>query len=178
MLALSEAQPVKLFVGALWADKEAWGHALRAMERIWGEVDVRGQPVPFTSTDYYRDEMGSVLFREFVSFTRLVSAAELPALKLASNRIELDLSEQGKRAVNLDVGYLDYHKVVLASTKPGPHRVYLDRGIWADMTLMYRKGDYHELPWTFMDFGSGLYNGFLLAARERYKTAVRQRGPG
>lgn len=173
MLALNEASPVKVFVGALWGDGEAWTRALEAMVAQWGVVDARAAPVPFTFTDYYLAEMGGGLMRELVSFAALVCPGSLPELKLAANRIEAELCRDGRRTVNLDVGYLDYHKVVLASTKAGSHRVYLRDGIWAEMTLMYSKGDFHALPWTFIDFKSGVYNVFLREVRQRYKAEVR-----
>ena len=42
------------------------------------------------------------------------------------------------RPLNLDPGYLTLGKLVLASTKDFAHRIYLGRGIYAEMTLFYR----------------------------------------
>ncbi len=48
--------------------------------------------------------------------------------KEATNRIEDELRQNGSRKVNLDVGYLDMHKVVLASMKPAGQKIHLARG--------------------------------------------------
>ena len=52
-----------------------------------------------------------------ISFTPLRGADHLAAEKLACNAIEDALAGAEGRRVNLDLGYLDHNKVVLASTK-------------------------------------------------------------
>jgi hypothetical protein len=44
------------------------------------------------------------------------------------------------RPLNLDPGYLTEAKLVLATTKDRNHRLYLDRGIFAEVTLCYQRG--------------------------------------
>ena len=170
MLTTNQPQPVKVFAGVLWTTPEAWRAGLSEMEGVWGEHDLLNEPVPFTFSDYYRDEMGPELQRQFAGFSQLVDPGLLPQLKLQANEIEARLAPDGKRTVNIDVGYVDYHKVVLASTKAGPQKIYLAQGIWADMVLMYRKGEFHTFPWSFADFAQGAYDDFFLALRQRYKS--------
>ncbi|MFW6414029.1 MAG: DUF4416 family protein [Verrucomicrobiota bacterium] len=173
MLELQSPSPVKVFAGALWSEQEHWLTAVKQMENKWGTVDARRQPVEFTETDYYYPEMGPELKREFVSFANLQSPAELSSFKLLTNSIEQQSCHLDKRTVNIDVGYLDLHKIVLASTKPAPHKIYLDKGIWADMTLMFHRGDFEGFAWTFPDFKAGNYNDFFRQVRELYKKALR-----
>lgn len=177
MLDLQTALPVKV-VAAVLFDGEGgyWDEACRAMADVWGEVDVLGEAIPFTFTDYYVPEMGDSLLRQFVGFGRLVEADSLPRLKCEANAIEERSLIAGKRTVNIDVGYLDFHKLVLASTKGGGQKVYVGSGIWADITLLYRKGDFHPLPWTFLDFSTGAYTPFLREARDRYRAQIREHG--
>jgi len=173
MLTLTDASPVKPLAGVLWSDPEVWARALDAMQAAWGPSDAVGEPTPFSCTDYYRDEMGAGLKRQLVSFANLAPPEQLPALKLTANGIEADLLRDGRRTVNIDVGYLDHHKVVLASTKQGPHKIYMGRGVWADMTLRYERGRFHSFPWTFPDLRNGAYDAFLLHVRDLYKKALR-----
>lgn len=174
MLNLQTALPVKVVAAVLFEERGGhWDETCRAMAEAWGEIDLFGEAIPFTFTDYYAPEMGDSLVRQFVGFGRLVEADSLARLKHEANAIEERSLVAGKRTVNIDVGYVDYHKLILASTKEGPHRVYVGGGIWADITLLYRKGEFHPLPWTFLDFTTGAYTAFLLEARNRYRAQIR-----
>ena len=104
MLTLVEPLPVKVFAGMLWSDRVCFASALAVMEAAWGECDVRGEPVPFTVTDYYVAEMGAGLQRQFVAFETLVNPDALPTLKLTANRIEADSATAGQRRAGLDQG--------------------------------------------------------------------------
>ena len=174
MFQLNQPDPVKIFVGALWSHKENWHTALGQLEEMYGTCDLRREPGAFTQTDYYLPEMGPELNREFVSFPKLQSPADLSSFKLTTNRIEKDFCNDGKRTVNIDIGYLDLHKVILASTKPAPQKIYLQDGIWADLTMMFHRGDFHGFTWTFPDFKAGQYNDFLNDLRELYKKDLRR----
>ncbi len=147
------------------------------LEERFGRIDFRGEAHPFTVTDYYSGEMGPDLHRTIVSFEPLASAAGLVEAKLASARVEGLLAEGGNRRVNVDVGYLDFFKVVLASFKDGPQKIYLGEGVYADPVLMFHEGAFRPLVWTFPDFGAGTYGDDLAAVRALYKAAQRQGVP-
>ena len=89
-------------------------------------------------------------------------------------QIEQALSHKGNRRVNVDVGYLDLFKLVLASVKGRGNKLYLRDGVWADMTLLYQNGGFQSLPWTFPDFAAGVYNEDLRAIRDLLKAATRE----
>jgi hypothetical protein len=108
-------------------------------------------------TDYYEDEMGPGLTRVIVSFRELGNAPDLVEVKLAAGRLEEKLSGASGRTVNIDPGYIDYFKAVLASFKEGPQKIYLGRGVYADPVLMYEDHRWRVLPWSFPDFRKGLY---------------------
>lgn len=166
-------EPVKLFVAILWADQEALGHALHALQTIWGTIDFHGPDRPFDSTDYYHSEMGLVLWRRLVSFTPLVSPEILPAAKLQCNAVEDRLAGPSGRRVNLDVGYLDHNKMVLASVKGLGQKVYLAHGVYADLVGRYARGRYQPFEWTFPDFKDGRYDTELGMIRRRYLEQLR-----
>ena len=106
----------------------------------------------FTHTKYYDEELGDGLKRRFAAFTKMVKRDDLPKIKKFTNLIELDSSVKGKRKVNIDPGILTVENFILASGKNFTHRVYLKDGIFADLTLIFTKNDFLELPWTYPDY--------------------------
>ncbi len=169
-----EPTPVKLICGVLYSDATKLERACLLLEERFGPADWKSKEFLFESTDYYVPEMGSPIFRLFYSFYQLINPKELARIKLECNVIEDLLAVNGQRKVNLDPGYLDYDKFVLASAKYAGHKIYLDHGIYADTTFMYSKGQYHPSDFCFPDFKSGLYNEVFLRIRAIYKGQVRK----
>jgi hypothetical protein len=169
----STPERVKLFVGALLARDAEVEDARARCVSIFGPVDHESRPVPFTFTDYYDREMGPGLSRVFWSFARLIDPSAIVDAKHATNRIEEALARDGRRTVNLDPGYLDTYKVVLATAKGAGQKIYLRDGIWADLTVTFVKGRVNYYDWGFPDFKSGAYDRTLLRIREAYKAQRR-----
>ena len=167
------AQSVKYFVGALYSSKEILDEAIKTLERQLSPVDFESESFSFKCTDYYDNEMGIPVFRKFYSFSDLISPGFLTEAKLITNKTEIFLAISGHRKVNLDVGYVDYDKVVLASAKYGIHKIYLENGIYADLALHYEKGKFIPYHWAFMDFRSPEYYPFFLKIRAIYKSQVK-----
>jgi len=165
----SAPDPVKLFDGILYSDEGLLERALQMLEEHHGPIDFRSQPVAFEVTDYYREEMGGPILRIFVSFRDLIDPGRLAEIKIEANEIEDQLAVGGQRKVNLDPGYMDVCKVVLASAKYNGQKIYLGQGIYADPTLHYEKGHFHAYPWSFPDFKTGEYEKIFLRIRELYK---------
>jgi hypothetical protein len=170
---MAEPDSVKLCVGVLYSDQGKLNQARGKMESLYGQTDYQSETFPFTVTDYYQEEMGEKIYRLFLSFPSLISPGEIARIKLETNGIEEELAFRGKRRVNLDPGYMDYNKVVLASNKYNGQKIYLNSGIYADLTLYYEKGRFHPYPWSFPDFKSGQYNPAFLRIRELYKAQRR-----
>jgi len=166
--------PVKLICGVLYSDEARSGRALELLAERYGRVDYRSPLFPFTITEYYTTEMGAPIWRFFCAFEPLIDPGRLARIKIDCNALERELAADGRRCVNLDPGYMDYDKVVLASAKYKPHKIYLDLGIYADATLHYEKGRYHPAPCAFPDFKSGEYGETFLAIRARYKGQLRK----
>jgi len=145
------------------------------LEAMFGNIDFEGPSRPFDLTDYYEKEMGPGLSRSIISFSGLDSASRLAEKKLLTRGIERDLSKGGSRRVNIDTGYIDFFKVVLASFKEGPQKIYLRKGVYADMVLMYQDGGFITLPWTFPDIKTGRYTEEFTEIRRRFRDEVRQR---
>jgi hypothetical protein len=141
----------------------------------FGALDFKGAFTRFDATGYYRDEFGEDLHRGFVSFGGLFDPGDLPVFKREAAALEAAWSRDGRRSCNLDAGYLDPDKLVLASYKRGPGKLYLRDGVYADMQLKYAKGRFEPLPWAFPDFRDERYNKGLLAIREKLKSELRKR---
>jgi hypothetical protein len=139
------------------------------LEACFGPADLQSPSMEFEFTRYYQPQMGEGLRRTFFSFARLIDPAELAGIKLATNAIEERYRDGGwpvGRPVNLDPGYLELGKLVLASTKNHCHRIYLRDGIYAEVTLVYRDKAFRGFEWTFPDYRTEEYHRFFLEARK------------
>ncbi|MBN1895745.1 DUF4416 family protein [bacterium] len=166
--------PVKLFSGILYTDPACLEKAVGILSSSFGPVDFTSRDFPFDRTDYYRSEMGSPIYRRFVSFEPLILPDEIARIKIVCNGIEAELAADGRRRVNLDPGYMDFDKVVLASAKYNGDKIYLRDGIWGDLTLRYTFKHFEPYPWSFPDFKSGAYLEVFGAVRRIYKKQMKQ----
>lgn len=169
------APEVKLLSGVLFTDEELLSRGKELMIEKYGEIDFESERFIFKVSDYYEPEMGWPIYRLFWSFRKLINPKEIARIKIECHEIEDQLTIEGKRKVNLDPGYMDYGKVVLASAKYNWQKIYLDLGIFADLTLRYEKGNFFPFPWSFPDFKQGHYNRTFLRIRELYKIQRKQK---
>lgn len=158
--------PAKLFLAIMYRDDTSKEKALEVFTKRFGDVDKEFGPLEVAAyTHYYDKKMGKGLKKCYMTFKKLIERHELCAIKIFTNEIENKLMKNGKRPVNLDPGYLNNDKLVLASTKDFFHRIYLDKGIYAEVTLHYRKGKYRFFSWTFPDYKEKEVQKFLEKAR-------------
>ena len=163
---------VKLFVGILYEKEEVLSRAIDAMVLRFGDIDYKSKEFPFDFTDYYKD-IGKQLRRLFVSFRRLIYPSMLSPVKHFTNRVE-GFSSGGKRWINLDPGYIDGAKVVLASTKDYSHRIYLSNGIYGEVTLRYMRGEYIPFDYTYPDYRRTETHDFFKLIRRSYLNQVKE----
>lgn len=160
---------------------ELFDTAVERLSARLGGVDLAGDVMAFDFTHYYDRQMGSPLYRKFVSFERLVDPDALVQVKRFTNDLEAAIAAENPagvpRPINLDPGYVEPSKLVLASMKNFSHRIYLGRGVYGEVTLMYHKGIWEALAWTFPDYASGRYHPFLTAVRDRLRQASGGRKP-
>lgn len=170
-----QPQPVKWFTGVLCSDAHVIDVVRDRLENRWGAVDYTSPEFPFDLTRYYEAEMGPGIRRWFWSFQRLIDPGRLPEIKWFTNDLEAEFSDAGgHRRINLDPGYLDFYKMVLASVKDRAQKIYLSRGIYADPTLYYLKGRWYAYDWSLPDFKSGMYNDIFHAIRSIYRRDMRE----
>jgi hypothetical protein len=161
-------EPVKLLVALLWNEPAALRMSLVRLSEQWGPPDFTGEDHLFELTRYYEPEMGPELRRRLVSFAQLVPPESIREAKLACNGIEDELACERGRRVNLDIGYLDHNKIVLASAKYAGQKIHLGDGIYADLIARFRDGRYQPFDWTFPDFSDGRYDKDLNRIRGIY----------
>lgn len=166
--------PVKLVMGLLASPEVSMEVVKAALEERFGRCDMVSKPYPFDVTNYYEPEMGAEITRYILSFERLIPPEDLRPIKLATNQMEnVWRDEAGRRLANVDPGYIDFFKLVLASNKPSGKKLAAGDGVWLDLNLVYEKGRWQTMPWTFPDFSSGRYDDFLTKVRGAYKKQMR-----
>lgn len=179
MWEIQDVQPVKLIVGILACDEAAAMACHAPLEAAYGPADLVSEVYPFDLTAYYKEEAGPKMVRQFLSFEDLIDPGRLAEIKHQTNRMEQEIAAQlstsWPRPVNLDPGYIEPSKLVLASTKNFAHRIYIGQQMYAEVTMTYNKGHWEVFPFTFPDYKSGRYNGFLNQVRDRAVRQLRQR---
>ena len=169
-----EAALVQPLAGLLAASVELLGAALDALRETFGPATASTVPAPWTVSSYYAAEMGEALWRQFAAFEAPVSPGSLWRLKLRTNELEGRWKSGAGRRVNIDPGYLDLSKVVLASTKDAAHRIYLNGGIYAEATLHFANGSFHPHAYTYPDYAAPDAVQFFNDVRARWKAASKK----
>lgn len=173
-----EPKPAKYFIAFLVSDLALIAGIEAELLATLGEIDARGTVTAWQESKFYEKEMGDRLWRGYWSLQSLRGATELAAAKLQTQAIEDKFRDQvsGGRRANLDPGYLDTLKVVLASTKNANQRIYLNSGIFAEATLFYHHGAFHGLSYTYPDYLTPQATEFLNRIRSIYVEQLRHLG--
>jgi hypothetical protein len=169
-------KPAKLIAGFFLKDRALAGDIARSLEDRLGKVEMISPWLDFDFTSYYEKEMGAPLSRRMLVFKPLVEQTHLPAVKCMTNELEARYSQGGQRRVNIDPGYLLPERLILATGKNFTHRIYLDDGIYADLTLIFQKGVFRALPWTFPDYADSRLIDFLTLVRNKYMRELKRIG--
>lgn len=159
---------VKLIIGMLTKNQKLFDTAEEFFIKEFGPISYESPVISFDCTDYYKKEMGSPLKRKFISFKKNISPEKIAKIKLLTNSIEEKLSVNKKRRINIDPGYVSDSKLILATTKDYFHRIYLNHGIYAEVTLKWRKGGFEPFEWTYPDYRSKDYIDILNTIRNNH----------
>ena len=160
--------PVKLIIGFIFKEETAFQKARQRLLSKYGAIDFESDTFSFAATSYYEKELGAGLFRKFVSFTKLISPLDLSAIKIFTNALEQRYAVNGLRTINIDPGYLNLARLVLASTKDFSHRIYLGKGIFGEITLIFKDKSFQHLDWTYPDYRSQEYISIFHQIRKIY----------
>ena len=154
---IRRASPVKLIIAMLTKKIDLFNKAEKILATKFGEIDHRSGLIDFDVTDYYRGEMGDRLLRKFISFKKLILPDRLRDIKLYTNKLEKRFTHNESRELNVDPGYINEGKVVLASTKDSLQRLYLGKSVYGEVTLYLRDGEYQDFLWTYPDYKKSEY---------------------
>lgn len=163
----------KLVVSIILKDHSLLAELAAELEALFGPLEMVSRWLPFDFTHYYETEMGRPLVRRMLAFRTLVAQDRLADIKLATNALEARYAAERRRRVNIDPGILVLSRFVLATGKNFAHRIYLAKGIYADLTLIYTRGAFQTLPWTYPDYADGDLLVFLEQVRRRYKLEIK-----
>lgn len=179
MWRLKEPNPVKLIMGILAANRRCLHAATDIVTSKFGRSDLTSEVWPFEKTDYYKDETGPCILRQFVSIERLIDPGRLAKIKLKTNKLEQKLAKALgiplPRPVNLDPGFIEPSKLVLATTKNYSHRIYIGNKMYAEVTLIFDKGRWQPLAYTYPDYREQHYFDFFERVRAQLLEQLKSR---
>ena len=161
--------PVKLFTAISFGKGIAVSFLIDKVVSCFGQIDSSSDEfIVDNFTPYYQKEMGKNVTKKIISFSKLIQPDMLPQIKIATNKLEGELLDDGKRTVNIDPGYLTQAKMVLATTKDYSHRLYMAQGVFADLHLIWSANSYHPQPWTYPDYTQKLSIDYFNSLRKIY----------
>lgn len=158
-----------LFIGALFSDKQILDDILPIVQEKFGNILFQSNILRWKYSDHYNMELGTPIYRIFLFFDGIIDPSTLADIKLLTNDMEATYSHAGKRRINLDPGYITLAKVVLASTKNYSHRIYLGKGIYAELALVYRNQQFITMPYTYNDYKDQTYLNMFIKVRNILK---------
>jgi len=166
---------VKLIVGFIFKEEKVLTEAKKILEKRFGRCDFESESIAFTHTDYYEKEMSCDLRKKFLSFQKLIKPESIFKIKHFTQRLEKIFSLNRKRRINIDPGYLDLSKLILATTKDYKHRIYLREGIYAEVTLYYERGSFQAFDWTYPDYKTPEFIQIFNKIRKIYQESIKGR---
>lgn len=164
--------PVKFICGFIYTTEEIYQGTKKKLERKFGPIDFESERIDFTSTEYYYPEMGKPLSRRFISFKKLRKPEQFVNIKLYCVKLEKKFALNLHRRINIDPGYINEAKLILTTTKDFAHRIYLGKGIYAEVTLSYLNGCFSEFPTTFPDYRTPRYKKIFFNIRKIYRQQI------
>ena len=173
MLETFAPLPVKAICAFIYSNEEVYSQTKKILERKYGVIDFESRRINFIHTPYYEPEMGKPLYRRFISFKKLRKADKFVDMKLFCIKLEKKYAKDNKRIVNIDPGYINDAKLVLTTTKDFAHRIYLSKGIFAEVTLVYKDKTFQDLPTTFPDYRTPEYKEILRAIKSNYHNQLK-----
>jgi len=167
-------KPALFFLAFTTKDLNLKKEILTRLGETVGMVVLESQVYEFSKyTSYYNEEMGFPLYKTILFFEFLKDPEELVEFKHFCYKLEQEFSQDGRRLINLDPGYLTLSKVVLSTFKDYSHRIYLGRSVFAEIEYIYKDGSYRVLPWTYPDYQELNLISSFNRAREIYKQKLR-----
>lgn len=155
MSVVGKPQPAYLFTAVLFSKGVDPNSFLGLLSSKIGEFLISSRVMDFVWSDYYEKEMGKDLKRIFVVYKDFVQRDKIVAVKRLTDEMEKLYVKNGKRTVNIDPGLVCMENLILATNKSFFQRIYLNDGVYAEVTLFYRNNTYNPVEyWTYPEYRS------------------------
>lgn len=170
MGAVYDFEEEKLIVGVIYNDPDIYDRALKMLTDAFGPIDGESERFSFSKefSSYYDEEIGGEGMRVILSFRDTVSPDRQAEIKKITNEFERILSKDGNRLINLDPGFINHGRLMIATTKEAGFRIPLSDGIYTELTLFWARGAWQKLPWSYRDYQSERVQRFITKVRETY----------
>jgi hypothetical protein len=182
MAQLGKPDDALLFIAFSFRKKIALADLKKKAIKPFGEIFKLSDCFSFEYSNYYEPEMGSELLKVFAVYKDFYPIEKAVQTKLNAIAIENETAENGRRTINIDPGYLTLAKLVLTTTKNFDHRIHIGAGIFADVQIRYRNGEFVANSWTYPDYRERSTFEFLKSARlylhqlvKKHETHVQSR---
>ncbi len=182
---LKGSSPAKFFFAVAGREERYLPEVEKPLADCCGSLDFSSSLYSFSEfSTYYDAETGGPVWKYLICCRELRPPEDLVWIKQKVEEIQSAfLTERSGRLcrdVNIDPGYLNGWQVVLASVKNFAQRIYLGGGVYAETTLLFQKGQFQSLPWTYADYQSETVQSFLRKARNDWagKSALGKPGRG
>ena len=170
---IQKTLPVKLVISIFSQSIDFIKTTEEILSKKFGPIDFSSQILNFDHTQYYENEFGQNLKRKFISFKKLINAENLWKIKILTNKLEKKFAINNKRQFNLDPGYISQSNLILASTKNYSHRITIKKGVYQEVTLIFKDKTFRSLPWTYPDYKTTEYIDMFIKIRDILNTQLK-----
>jgi len=156
----------KLIIGVIYHDTEILEAARAILVEKFGEIEDVSEEYSFSDdfSSYYDEELGGKGTRVIYSFRETIDPEYQAEIKEFTN----DVENKFGRKINLDPGFINSGRLLLATTKEIGFRIPLKRGIYTELTLYWARGKWQKLPWTYRDYQSEKVQKFITMVRKKH----------
>lgn len=174
---VGQHRPVMLITAVISRFAEAFDWTRDKSIDLWERIEIESPRFDFVETKFYRDSMGDDLKKQFFAYSKLIDPEKIAAAKITANQWEREFAESSDwpvaRPLNIDPGYITEAKLVLATTKDRDHRIFLQQGIFAEVTLHYHDRKWRSDRWTYPDYQRADFQEFFSECRRVLRQKYR-----
>lgn len=152
MATFNPPQKSLLFFAIMYSGKKNYEKTINILTKTFGPIKAESKEFDFTKfSEYYKPEMGRTQIKKYIIFEKPIDRAKLADIRLFTQELENKLSKNKKRTVNIDPGYITKDAVVFATLKERPHKIYIGKGVFADLQVIFGKNELRTFEYTFAD---------------------------
>jgi hypothetical protein len=162
-----------LFLAVLFSKNFKEENVIKEIKDFYKIPILNTKVVDFVWSDYYEKEMGHDLKRVFIVFKKAFDRNKIVWAKKKANKLEKKFMKNNRREINIDPGLLCLENVILSTNKSFFHRIYLDEGIFAEITLFYKNSTYQGFErWTYPEYRSSIVINFFNKTRKKLEKLI------